>query len=597
MGRGIETFRSGAILCAFIAATALLVAGCEDTPLRAHILRVTDFEGELFVGGPGAADTNRGVSGEALATIQAGIEAAQWYIDQGIADKVAIYVAEGLHEVSYVDGTHIELVEGISLYGGCSPLFDVQNPALHETVIQDTSTTVRLDANANRAVDGGIGLTNDTVFDGFTVIGGTAPRSTGIYILESSPTIRNCNISGGHPEHETITWIWAYGIYCETSAADLSDNTITGSENPAAVFTTGIFVKDGDDLMEISHNQVSAGVASDTCIGIELTAGSETSVDRNTITVTTGEGAVGIQVLESTPELYGNTIAVGGATCAEVIGIEFDRSSAWTNANTIVCGEATNWTVGIRVGTASTPYILGNSIFAGNAANNARGISVSAGSEYWVQVAGNYVHGGNNAAWATGIEFISAGGAIRNNVIYGGGPGCIGSVGIRVSAATPQIENNTVCGGSATDFSCAIMSDGSSPPIINNILFTDGVGYQGAIATTTQLQDGVMNNLFYDTGALVYYDDDFGGPISDIGALESYLGAEAIDNLDGDPQFVDIDGPDDDIATLDDNDWRLSGTTPLTITDGGYDLSAYLDEDIESTERTDPLSIGAYEYD
>ncbi|MBU8913111.1 MAG: hypothetical protein KOO61_03745, partial [Spirochaetales bacterium] len=435
---------------------------------------------------------------------------------------------------------------------------------------------------------------NDTVLDGFTVIGGKAPRSTGIYIVESSPTIRNCTISGGHPEHETVTWLWAYGIYCESSAADLSDNTITGSENPAAVETTGIFVKDGDDLMDISHNQVSAGVASDTCIGIELIAGSETSIVRNTITVTAGEGAVGIHVQESTPELNGNTITVGGATCADVIGIEFDRSSAWTNANAIVCGEATNSTQGIFVGTASTPNIVGNSIFAGNATSYSRGIHVSAGSGYWVQVAGNYVHGGN-AANATGIRFGDVDGAIRNNVIYGGGPGCSVSVGILLSSATPQIENNTVCGGRAT-WTCAIQSDGSSPPIINNILFTDGTGGQLAILTSTPLDDAVMNNLFYDTGTMMHYSDD-SVDISDIVSLESHLGAEASDNLDGDPEFVDIDGPDDDIATLEDNNWRLSGDTFPTITDDGYDLSASFSEDIESAERTVPWSIGAYEYD
>ncbi|MFW5689395.1 MAG: choice-of-anchor Q domain-containing protein, partial [Spirochaetota bacterium] len=66
-------------------------------------------------------------------------------------------------------------------------------------------------------------------------------------------------------------------------------------------------------------------------------------------------------------------------------------------------------------------------------------------------------------------------------------------------------------------------------------------------------------------------------------------------NITGDPLFVDIDGADDDIDTLDDNDWHLTAGSPAA--DAGAELSADYVTDHDEVPRTVPWSIGAYELD
>jgi hypothetical protein len=70
-----------------------------------------------------------------------------------------------------------------------------------------------------------------------------------------------------------------------------------------------------------------------------------------------------------------------------------------------------------------------------------------------------------------------------------------------------------------------------------------------------------------------------------------------------DPLFADIDGADNDINTMDDNDWHLSAGSPASVTAGGLNG---LDQNPAWTFTTDkdgvtrpasgnPWSIGAYE--
>ncbi len=68
-------------------------------------------------------------------------------------------------------------------------------------------------------------------------------------------------------------------------------------------------------------------------------------------------------------------------------------------------------------------------------------------------------------------------------------------------------------------------------------------------------------------------------------------------NVSVDPVFVDIDGADDDITTMDDNDWHLTGSTTTDISTGGLNLSADFTTDKDGVTRTDPWSMGCYEFD
>jgi hypothetical protein len=112
----------------------------------------------------------------------------------------------------------------------------------------------------------------------------------------------------------------------------------------------------------------------------------------------------------------------------------------------------------------------------------------------------------------------------------------------------------------------------------------------------------LFNCLFYGFvgGMAVYHDFDGGGAIMTASEAETDLQGESIPatgSLDGDPMFEDLDGPDGDLDTMDDNDWHLSASTDVLITEGGLDRSESYTTDIEWADRTYKWSIGAYEYD
>ena len=69
----------------------LLLAGCDPVALRAYIEKMTGFENIIYVSASTGDDTNRGVLGEPLDTIPAGIEKASEYIDDGLAETVEWY--------------------------------------------------------------------------------------------------------------------------------------------------------------------------------------------------------------------------------------------------------------------------------------------------------------------------------------------------------------------------------------------------------------------------------------------------------------------------------------------------------------------------
>jgi len=192
-------------------------------------------------------------------------------------------------------------------------------------------------------------------------------------------------------------------------------------------------------------------------------------------------------------------------------------------------------------------------------------------------------------------------------MIHGGtGPA---TSGIDLSNCTVNgVQSNTVNGGSGENLSAAISLHGCSPEIVNNILFTSGTAGQAGIQEHDEYADTaeLRNCLFYDYLGRVHDPDTqelmpyvvYGEPILWTAEdMETHFGAHCSGVVLGNPFFADIDGPDDDINTMDDNDWHLSASTPPSVYEGGYDLSDEYTTDRDGTERTAPWSIGAYEYD
>ncbi|MCK4516156.1 MAG: right-handed parallel beta-helix repeat-containing protein, partial [Spirochaetaceae bacterium] len=333
------------------AATALVVfglltllTGCPDNALRTYIMRSTDFDSVVYVGGPAANDANRGVAAEPLATIRAGIERGKWYIDQGIATSVEVRVAEGTYEQHDAAGDSVRMVEGVSLYGGYAPDFSERDPQTYTTTIVDLSTT-GADTAAVRAEDT---ITTATVIDGFTIVGGSCGEdgfARAMHVDGASPTISNNVIMAGEAfvaldiyndsnpvvQYNTIVagdysdhWKIAL-LVSENSWATIEFNDIDGGENGAcnAVFfmetrsnfenntvyggdgetTTGVMIRD-NSTVQVRDNTIDGGNGESTSRGIRVYNNSSAQIWSNTVDGGNADRTTGISIEDNTPHTH-----------------------------------------------------------------------------------------------------------------------------------------------------------------------------------------------------------------------------------------------------------------------------------------------------
>jgi hypothetical protein len=218
----------------------------------------------------------------------------------------------------------------------------------------------------------------------------------------------------------------------------------------------------------------------------------------------------------------------------------------------------------------------------------------------------------NEASWGAGL--IWCGGPIHNNIIalnaaaYGGG----------LHSCDGPISDNVVAGNSATArggglFDCAGLVEGN---VVTHNTGVDGgglVGCEGRVQGNTIADNsadeeggglwecaGTIANCIiwgntasdgeqlYDSNAPTYC------------CIQDWAGGEG--NIDLDPQFFDSDGPDDNPATYEDNDYRLSAGSPcIDAGDNsaldkppGFDLDGNLR--VAFGEHSFTVDMGAYEY-
>ncbi len=97
------------------------------------------------------------------------------------------------------------------------------------------------------------GETAGTIIDGFTIINGNEGYSGGIYAANSSPTIRNCVISGCAAE---------YGAGTTLSVSDATITNCTIVQNASNIGPGGIFLYDSDTAIThctIADNTAASG--------------------------------------------------------------------------------------------------------------------------------------------------------------------------------------------------------------------------------------------------------------------------------------------------------------------------------------------------
>lgn len=348
--------------------------------------------------------------------------------------------------------------------------------------------------------------------------------------------------------------------------------------------------------------------------GISISGGySATDWSRNiatNVTALTGATEIGLRCSGTVTTAFRSTTVVdgldisGGSGSTNSIAVQLDPGASPTITNNILRGKAGNvYSYGVRTSDACacSPIISNNTILGGNASNTNYGLYIWTATSP-ISISNNIISGGT-VSTNHGISLKnSTAVTIFNNVIMGGSG--TANYGIYLSTSSPTVFNNTINGGTTGSVFAIYMSDTSnSANLRNNIIFNStGTGscIHEAIGVMTPAAVQA-NNLF---GCLIFYNDTTTGAgytLNDMVIYTSagnntlaFFGNTNIDNTTptAGQLFVDIDGADNNLATVADNDWRLKDpvtTTTCNILFGGQNLSGTLTTDRDGSLRTATL--------
>ena len=278
-------------------------------------------------------------------------------------------------------------------------------------------------------------------------------------------------------------------------------------------------------------------------------------------------------IVDATTRIEGFTIKggnVSGTMQSGGSGFYISGGSALTITNNKVTGNS-NYSAGYGGGiyvSSSTPSILNNVI-----TGNSPGTFGDGGGIYVVNasplIRGNRVVG--NIGYGSGVYVTGSSSAPRilNNVIAKnkeGGIECVGS-------SKARIINNTISDNTGTGI---IINYAQPDTILNNIISLN-TGYGISESGTTSDPGKVWYNLFNANGSGVYQDEGSTDYYTSV-ALNSGA-AEAKNNLDGDPLFLDYFA----------GDYHVRSGSPAV--DGGDPASDY---GVEPAPNGGRIEIGAY---
>jgi len=470
------------------AVTVVLLSSCDPMALKNYI--TTRTYGTIYVSIDTGSDSNPGTKTEPMQTIEAAID----YLENNSVEG-RVNVAEGTYTYDYSSGEFIQVVEGISLYGGYNLDFSTRDVDLYETIIVDISANGGIFENPNRPVDVPPGVTTETIIDGFTIQGGGGSVSAAVFCYQSSPTVSNNRINGG-----------------------------TGTSRSFGVFSYS------SDTVVVGNREINGGSSSSVSIAVNNYSGSQAHIEKNYIHGGSGSGTAGI-INESyaASTIIANTIH-GGVASNQSNGIQNNRSSTKIWNNTIFGGQSSNFSIGIACFFAGNAEMYNNSIDGGSGSGNSIAIYLSDGLE---------------APYSTPTPNIS------NNILFTSSTG----YGIYEYNRDGLIP-------SAIDYNDIWDKDG------NTVMY-----YRIVVSVSTNT---------YDTQAL-------------LNELEWADG-----NVSLNPYFTSINGGDDLIYQVIDNDWHLTDDADSSIRYGALDLANIFTTDKDGKNRTGNgatlWSMGAYEY-
>ncbi len=481
------------------------------------------------------------------------------------------------------------------------------------------------------------------------------PASGAVVMIQtnnsSTPIIRDNDLTGN-----SITGNFT-GINILNSAVPVIDsNTITTGDSAADI--CGI-LGTTSSAYTISNNIITTGAAgsTNTNYGISLSNNSTAppTISGNEITLGSGINVYGLYTnsVESAV-IEGNSISGGNATTA-CYGMYLDSStsSTITNSDIDIDGDGCSLSCGLYLasnyltinnneisgGTGQIAYglnsssvsylILTDNIITGTAAGSAS-TTISYGcyfpdGNYVCTIIQNTIHGGEATTNSYGIYVLPNTLHIVNNLIHGGGPVSGTSCGIHIYAPAASgywstIYNNTIYAGRSSGMSIGINmnSDDYYTRFKNNLIVAGNhSGSYGIYQSNAYAPYEFLENIILGTGSnsIAYRDynsnnyltaDDINTYLTGEGKTCSFACiADTSANLtDEHPSdyLVSFTANGGITEFLSDN-WHLITGGTQNATTGGVSLQtdssgAYsFDNDRDGgSSRTDPWSIGAYEY-
>lgn len=224
-------------------------------------------------------NSNPGTPDEPMRTIQ-------WALGQAEMNPQidTIRVAGGTYEADVANDASIVMLEGVSMLGGWDDDFDGRDPEAWPSHLVDSSAVAPAGTAENSpspVVEVPVGVTQDTVFDGFRVEIGRGQHRTGLLVQGD---------------------------------ATISGNTFDRHTDPNAVVATAVFVNGG--APRISGNVIDLDYvgATSQLRGINVLSGAPV-IANNVITLTGATFAhYGIGLNNASPDILGNSIEVHDGT-------------------------------------------------------------------------------------------------------------------------------------------------------------------------------------------------------------------------------------------------------------------------------------------
>jgi len=329
--------------------------------------------------------------------------------------------------------------------------------------------------------------------------------------------------------------------------------------------------------------------------------GIEAATDGDTVIVAEGTYLENIHfngkniVLRSTdpldPAVVANTI-IDGNLSGSVVTFSGDEDESCVLSGFTICNGSADVGGGIRGGTFEDPCraTIRNNVITGNSAagDPEEHDGVGGGLAYCDGTIQNNTISGNSAGMGGGLygcdDIMESNAIMGNTADFGGG----------LYDCDSTIRNNLIIGNSAA---CGAGLYGCDGTIESNTI-SGNTG--GALGGGLRLCRGtILNCIIWGNTAA----DDAQLSLCSEPTYSCIQGWEGLGegNIAEDPQFVDADGPDDNLETYEDNDYHLAPDSPCTDTGRNEDwMAEAIDLDgnprISYALSSPTVDIGAYEY-